>query len=304
MDRAYERYGRVSQISWSLGYLGLLGYIFAIVSYRLPIGEASIILALIGVFLEPRRLKLPQFLILFGVFLAWSALWSVASQFSGAVFMSLETGVKLWAIAFVAVNVIRTPAQFRFFIVFFIACFAFWPARGAIFNFLRGYTAWDRAIWKFIFENPNDLAALCFLPLSIAWALVATERRGLFRWGALASVVVFPLLILLTQSRGAFLALLVVAGVGFFRHKKKAKAMFLGGAMAVLALAMIPNSAWERFRGVATLTNLENVAEADEEGSAEQRLNIWKTAWIIIKDHPFSGVGLGAYSQAHVRYAA
>src|SRR5439155_15868390 len=42
-----------------------------------------------------------------------------------------------------------------------------------------------------------------------------------------------------------------------------------------------------------------DVAAADEEGSAEQRYEIWKVARSIIREHPIAGVGLGAYPAAH-----
>ena len=70
MDWAYEKESRFSKVTWGLGYLGLMGYIIATVTYRLPIGEASMIVGLVGVLLEPRRIRLPRFLVLFGLFLS------------------------------------------------------------------------------------------------------------------------------------------------------------------------------------------------------------------------------------------
>jgi len=35
-------------VQWSLTYVGFLGYIYAITTYRFPIGDVSIVLALIG----------------------------------------------------------------------------------------------------------------------------------------------------------------------------------------------------------------------------------------------------------------
>jgi probable O-glycosylation ligase (exosortase A-associated) len=304
LDRILEQRGRIGKVSWGLGYAGLLGYTLAIVTYTLPIAQASMVLALIGVALEPRRIRLPSFIILFGVLLVWGAMGIGSALDPSVSSEAVVEALKLWAIAFVVVNVIRSPAQLRFYIVFLIACFAMYPARGAIFNYyLAGYSVWGRAIWNHAFANPNDLAAFCFLPLSIAWALLVTERKGLFRWGAMASVLVFPLLIFLTQSRGAFLAVLIVGGVALLRQRAKARALFVTAALLVVSLAVVPNAAWERFSGISKLTSAETIAEADPEGSAEARFNIWKTAVLIIKDHPVTGVGLGNYGLAQARYA-
>jgi len=49
------------------------------------------------------------------------------------------------------------------------------------------------------------------------------------------------------------------------------------------------------------LTNRDTIIEAD--GSAEQRYTILEIAMTIARDNALTGVGLGAYSEAHGRYA-
>ncbi len=55
--------------------------------------------------------------------------------------------------------------------------------------------------------------------------------------------------------------------------------------------------------GVEKLTSTSTIAQADPEGSAEQRLEVQKVAWQIFLDHPVFGVGLGAYPEANAAYA-
>ena len=69
--------------------------------------------------------------------------------------------------------------QIRFFLAFWLACFAFYPVRGALFNYyLYHENLFGRAIWNYIFSNPNDLAAFCILQLSMALGLYAIEEQG------------------------------------------------------------------------------------------------------------------------------
>lgn len=302
-DQILEKRSRIRKVSWSLGYIGLLGYTLAVITYALPIGEASIIIAIIGILLAPDRIRVPRFLVIFGLFLGWGALGITSAIDPGVTGIAIMDALKLWAIAFVAVNVIRTPPHLRVYIVFFIALFAMYPARGAIFNYVLGYDTFGRAIWNHIYSNPNDLAALCFLPLSIAFGLLATERKGLFRWGAIASVVVLPVLMFLTQSRGTFLALVILALVVLSIQRKKMRSLVVIGLVAIAAISVVPGSAWKRFAGLTALSSVETVAQADEEGSADQRFKIWRTALIVIQSNPVRGVGLGGYGLAQERYA-
>lgn len=298
-----QRRSRLDRVSWTLTFVGLLGYTLTVVTYTVRIGEISMAVALGGMLMNPGRVRFPAFLLFFGALVLWSAAGYSLSPYPGAVRDALDQLWRIWFIAFVVVNAIRTPAHLRLYLVFFLACFALYPARGAIFNYVGGYTIWGRALWNYIYANPNDLAALTFLPLAIAGGLVATEGKGLFRWGAIASLAVLPTLILMTQSRGAFIALLIVSLFVLVSQRRKARAVVAVGGIAVVALLAVPESAWERFSGISSLRSTETIAEADPEGSAEARYNIWKVAGLIIRDYPLTGVGLGAYADAHARYA-
>ena len=64
-----------------------------------------------------------------------------------------------------------------------------------------------------------------------------------------------------------------------------------------------PSSLWERIGGLANVTDTQNLQTVDKEGSAEQRFEIWKVALKIIREHPVSGIGVGAYPAAHTQYA-
>lgn len=290
-------------IKWSLAYIAFLGYILAIVTYALPIGEPAMIVALVALMLQRGKVRLPPGLLLFGAFIAWCALGAVQSPYSDATSETLILLVQLWLIAFVAVNVLRHPTRLRFFMVFFVACFALYPARGAIFNyFLAGYTVFGRALWNHIYANPNDLAALCLLPLSLAAGLSRTEPRGLFRTGAIAAVAVLPVLILLTQSRGAFLGMSIAATIMLFRLKSAFRSVGVLAVILALAVLVLPDSAWDRLQSVTQLSGgTEAVGEMDS--SAQQRFDILKAAIRIGRDHPITGVGVGAYHEAHFDHA-
>jgi O-antigen ligase len=291
-------------VEFTLVYIGMLGFVFTSTTYWLPIGDVSMTIALVGLMIQKERFRMPGLLVGLGIFTLWAIVGYTMTSDPGLVLERLQIVGKLWLIGLVAANALRTRAQLRFFMVFWLACFAFFPVRGALFNYhLYGETIFGRAKWNMIFSNPNDLAAFCLLQLSMALALLGLERRGPSRWGTLAGLVVIPYLILITKSRGAFIAfsaflLLVIAG-----HKKRFRAIFVTALLATVVVSIAPPEVLDRVIDLRKIKSTEDVAAADEEGSAFQRYEIWKVARTMIRENPIVGVGLGAYPAEHSRIA-
>jgi O-antigen ligase/Flp pilus assembly protein TadD len=145
------------------------------------------------------------------------------------------------------------------------------------------------------FYNPNFLAgflaAAALLSLgAILYAGGAGAARR--RWAAwrFAEVGLCLVALTLTGSRGGMLALaaglLVLLGL---RSWRLTLAVFAAGAAALTA---IPNP-W--FARLATLGR--------EDAFAWTRLAIWKSAWAMLADHPWLGVGCGQFEHVSPQYA-
>ena len=289
-------------VEWSPVFIGFLGYIFAITTYAIPIGDVAMGFAVFMVLFQREKFIVPPLALWLLVFVAWCGIGMVQSSDQAAVWEKVYLMIKLLVIVVVAANAIRTPAQLRFLVVFWLACYAFFPVRGAYFNYyLYNNTRAGRALWRNAFDNPNDLAAMTLLQLSIAVALLGTERQRLLRLLAMGGVAMMTLLVFMTQSRGAILAL-GVFGMAYLAGSRRGQRMrsFLAlGAVAGILAMFAPSSVWDRVGRLKNLGNTSNLREVDREGSAEQRLEIWKVAVAIIKQNPTFGVGLGLYPRNH-----
>ena len=283
---------------------GLLLYIFVTTSYKLNIASIAMAMALGGLVLRARPLHVPVPLRLFGLLILWGVAGYTQTRYPGVVMERLIELVKLWLIALVAVNALRERGQVRLYMVWFLGVFALFPVRGTLLNmYVYGNTTFGRAAWVYVFNNPNDLAAICILQLAMVAALVVREPKGWVRWAGLAGLGILPLIVLLTQSRGGIIALgafTIVALLGL-EHRGR-RFVQLGIVAAILAFAA-PDSVWERVRGLRNATDTSRLHEVDPEGSARQRFEIWKVAAKISGDHPVTGVGVGAYPRAHFEYA-
>lgn len=149
--------------------------------------------------------------------------------------------------------------------------------------------------------QPNAVAGclVLFVPLQVA--LLATDaRHGLARkvrirghstWLLVIQVLLLLLTagtLLLTQSRGAWVGL-VVATVAFFSwHNWRTRALVAvaAGAVVVLAVALGP----ERLFDLAVIRSGSGMA-----GNVSSRVELWSRALYGIQDFPFTGMGMNAF---------
>lgn len=291
---------------WSLGFIGLCIYTFAILTYKLPVGELGIAVAIFGVLLDRHHhLSIPLAVWLMLAYVLWAFAGTYVSAYPDLVISRSLDQLKLLIVLWLVVNVLRTKERIRYYSVLVIGCFILFPVRGALVNFFTGNTIWGRVVWNFVYSNPNDLAAYCLLAFGVALSVcLSPDVQRLVRLGAAVAAALLIQIVLMTQSRGAFLGLLVGMGPAALRAVRTRPTRVLAAiAAAILILLVTPNQVWQRLSGVTKLTSASTIVEADPEHSAEQRFEIAKVGWRIFIDHPFAGVGLGAYRIANGKYA-
>jgi O-antigen ligase len=295
----------VARVKWTLTLFGFLLYLFVITSYRAPLGEVAIVMALVGIAFQPGGIRFPTYLGWFSAFVVWSVLVTTQTAYPDWARPELVLLIKECLIVFAAANALQTPGQVRLFMVFFLGCFALFPLRGAMFNFFLYHSHLQgRAIWNLLYSNPNDLGAMALLQLSMATALLAAEPKGWVRWSAMAGVIALPMLILMTQSRGVFLGLLVFIAIAFLGQRKRLRLALRIAVVAAILASVAPSSVWTRLQTLRSATDTSTLDKVDGEGgSARQRYEIWRVAFKIIGDHPILGVGIGAYKPTHEQYA-
>ena len=201
----------------------------------------------------------------------------------------------------VGVSVLNSRARVRFFMLFALGTYALFPVRGGVFNwFIYNSATQGRVAWNNLFLNPNDYAALMIFPLGLCVVLFMSERSKLIKQLTFIGLAVLPMIIFMTQSRGAIVALAAGAFAYFvLQGKGRAKSLLAIGAIAVVVVIFAPSGVWTRLSSLKSATESGNLSSANDNRSAEQRFEIWKVAWSVHKAFPITGVGWGAYPNAH-----
>lgn len=291
-----------SGVDWSFGYFCFLLYVFVISSYIVNIGQPTMVLAILAVTMSGRdRWRFPAPMYLLATFLITISLTFSSTQYHSYVLQPLEDMLKVCTIFFVGASVLDSRARVRFFMFYYLGVFALFPVRGGLFNwFIYSATTQGRVGWNHLFENPNDFAALMIFPLALTIAVFVGERKKLVRNTAFLGVAALPLVIFLTQSRGAILALAGGAFAYFvLQGKGRVKTVVTIGAVAGIVFVFAPSGVWDRISSLKSATESGNLSQANDSHSAEQRFEIWKVAWKVHQAFPVTGVGWGGYPNAH-----
>ena len=135
-------------------------------------------------------------------------------------------------------------------------------------------------------------APLLIAALSLFWMGFRARRWPAMLWGA-ATATLMGLALLLTFSRGAWMA--------------------VGAAGALCGLAWLTRGKWQWFLGSllvvvllsggALLSSAPLRALLFETASDSNRLALFAQGWLLVRDYPFTGFGLGNYAMVHSAYA-
>ena len=290
-------------VKWNLAFIGFCGYSVAVITYIAPIGRASMIVALLGLIFGQERIRFPAPLVCFICYYLFAAATAPGSEWFVVVKDELVNIGIIGLIFLVAMNVLTERSRWRFYLFLTLATYGMYPVRGAIFNqFIYHAAELGRIAWNGMFANPNDLIALLLFPLGLAVGVLYAERQKYVRYAALAGIALISLIAFMTQSRGGILALGFFGAWTLARQKRRAR--MLPAVLGIVAVVVLfaPSDVWDRLKKIGSATSSGELIEADDQGSAEQRFEIWKVAAAISRDHPITGIGLGAYSYMHWRY--
>lgn len=151
-------------------------------------------------------------------------------------------------------------------------------------------------------EDPNFYGMIMVMVLPMAIYRMLTERGVLGRAvGALASLTIIAAIIL-TYSRGAFLAMAVV-GVLIMRERKM-NLYKIGAAAALVAVLVLPQLPAGFIARLNTLTDiLPSSLKLQTESSLRGRSSEALVALRMFADHPVAGVGRMRYADMYLEYS-
>jgi len=143
-------------------------------------------------------------------------------------------------------------------------------------------------------QDPNDVARYLDLAFPVA-ALLLNSERG--RWTRVLAAGYLPLglvAVLLTASRGGFMAAgVALAGSAWLLLRRRPRAALA----AVLTLPILGGALWLAIPR-QTLERLETIPSQIQGGDLNQRVAIWTAGWQAFARAPLAGTGAGTFVAA------
>lgn len=143
-------------------------------------------------------------------------------------------------------------------------------------------------------QDPNDVARFLDFGFPMAALLLEGETRRCARWLAVGYLPLGLFAVLLTASRGGFLAAVVaLAGCAALLARGHSRRLIAGvGALPLLAAMLwftVPHE---------TLQRLTTIVEQVQNRDLNNRWNIWTAGWQAFVQAPVFGAGSGSFTTA------
>jgi O-antigen ligase len=139
--------------------------------------------------------------------------------------------------------------------------------------------------------DPNDLALTLVIAIPLILYLFSASRHGLMRLVLIGMAFVSLYGIMLTQSRGGFLALLVVGGLILWRGKMSRTSKLAAMAFALVVFGIMAGQGfWER---IETIWDPKTEYDRTYGGRSE----LWKTGLKLMAIYPL-GTGMNTFTTA------
>lgn len=201
--------------------------------------------------------------------------------------------IKVVAVALFTTGQLDSKRRIRILLLVMALSFAFYGVKGGIWGLILQDAKIIRGPGGLLLDN-NDFSLAMVMNIPFLYYLSFTEENPRVKKFLLAAVFLTVITIVLTGSRGGFLAMAVV----FFAlvMKSRFKRYAIPGAVAggLIFLAVIPDHYRERLASIKSA--------AKEDASAIGRLQAWATALRMIKANPVFGVGFQNFVNKYSTY--
>ena len=230
------------------------------------------------------------FALLFVLWAGVSAFWSIDPQATRLRFLTyLQLVVLVWLIWEIAWSPERQRALLQAYVLGVSLA-----AVVTIRTYLSGVPALEGTRYSAFSFNVNELGMRLALGLPMAWYLSLSQPHQRVAWIWRLYLPLGVTAILLTASRGAFLAALVALAiipwtVGRLRLRTKVALYALAAGTLLLATQFVPET---------SLARIQTMRADIDAGYFGGRGAIWTAGLEVAQEHPIAGVGAGAYGAA------
>jgi len=253
----------------------------------LPLAAVVACSTLVGVLVtrDRKQVDLAPAALLLVMFILWICITMPFSFSTDGSMEMFKRVIKIDFMILVALVLITTRTQIFALAAVLVGSIGFYGLKGGIFTLMHGG---NLRVWgpegSFI-EGNNELALAIIVCIPLMRFLQLQLKTKLMRLAMGALMTLSAVAALGTQSRGALIAIVAMAGMLWWRNGNKAMFGALLVTIGVSIVAFMPTT-WE--------ARMMSITEYEQDGSAMGRINSWWMAWNLAKAN-FTGGGFAIY---------
>lgn len=278
----------IGVLVWSwLGYMNphRLTWGFA---YNFPFSQVVAVSLILGLFFskEPKRVPFNALTLLWLTWVLWMSITTFMAIDSSHSVWEWDRTMKIQLMVLATIMVMNTRVRLTALVWAIVISIGFYGVKGGLFTLATGgnYLVWGPPMTHITGNNEIAFALVMTLPL-MRYLQLESENRWI-RYGLIASMLLVSVSIIGSYSRGAFLAGSAMAMSLILKSKNKFRIGFVLVVLGIIAASLTPEKWADR---MATIQNYEMDA------SAMGRINAWRFAINLAKDHPVFGGGFDTF---------
>jgi probable O-glycosylation ligase (exosortase A-associated) len=192
---------------------------------------------------------------------------------------------KVWKIqlfVFLTMMLLTTKERINALVWVMLISLGLYGVKGGIFTILTGGGYHVQGPARTFIGGNNEIGLALIMTIPLMRYIQLTSEQAWLRYIMIVSMGLTFVAILGTQSRGAFLGLIVMVGYLIMKSRHKKTLFVLLLLFLPFAYTFMPESWHER---------MASIQDYEEDESATGRINAWWVAWNVAMDRPIVGGG-------------
>ncbi len=244
---------------------------------------------LVSMLLHWKEVRLPinSITILLMLLPLWMTVTLLFALEPSAAYVRWEEVMKTFFFALVAAALLRSRKQLEAFLWVIVVSIGFYGIKGGIFTLLVGGGAkvYGPPGESFLSDN-NAIAVALIMTIPLMHFLSRTVSSKWIKLGMYGAMGLSGMAVLGSQSRGAFLGILVMVAFLWLKGNKKILSGLVLIPVVVLSIGFMPEK-WA--------SRMDSIGNYEQDMSAQGRLNAWSMAFNLANDRPLVGGGFEPY---------
>lgn len=258
-------------------------------AYSLPVAMAIGAVTILAWFLsqeDNKKIPWNAVSVLMLILILWTGVTTIFAYDPAVAFKEWSQFAKIILMTFVTIALMHTRERLRALVWVIVLSIGFFSVKGGIFTVLTGgqYLVWGPPD-SFIQDN-NALALATLMIIPLMFYLASVHQQRWIKWGMYGGAVCSAISVVGSYSRGAFVGLIALAFVMWWRSRYK----IVLGVLAFVALSTAVAVAPEQW-----ISRMETIERYEEDASASERLAVWGMAIRVANERPIVGGGLGVF---------